>query len=143
MDVEIPARAGCVRPQQARLVGLVDGGLQALGLAEELAADIDVGGVCAHGEAGDERALYQFVRVVAHDLPVLARAGLALVRVDHQEMRLGTDLLGHEGPFEAGGEAGAAAPAQAGGLDLVDDSVPALGQDVLGAVPVAAPARAA
>ena len=52
--------------------------------------------------------------------------GSALVGVDHEIGRPAVGLLGHERPFEAGREAGAAAPAQAGLLDLVDDRVAAL-----------------
>src|SRR5690606_9746630 len=50
--------------------------------------------------------------------------------------------LGHEGPFEAGGEAGTAAAAEARGLDLVGDPVAALLDEALGAGPGAALARA-
>src|SRR5262249_33505679 len=52
------------------------------------------------------------------------------------------DLLGHERPLEASGEARAAAPALAGSLHLVDQPVAALLDDRLGAVPGAALARA-
>ena len=56
-----------------------------------------------------------------HDLAVLAGAGLRLVGVDDEVVRPPVRLLRHEGPFEAGREAGAAAAAQAGVLHLVDD----------------------
>src|SRR3546814_13489517 len=51
-------------------------------------------------------------------------------------------LLRHERPLQPGRETGAAAATQAGGLHLLDDPVPALRQQRLGIVPVAAPARA-
>src|SRR5579864_9380761 len=57
-------------------------------------------------------------------------------------MRAAVGLLGHERPFQAGRKAGAAAPAQAGSLHLVDDLVAAALQDRLGAVPGAARTRA-
>ena len=41
----------------------------------------------AHGEAGDEGALDELVRVLAHDLAVLAGARLGLVGVNHQKRR--------------------------------------------------------
>src|SRR6185295_17518670 len=66
---------------------------------------------------------------------------LALVGVDHQIMRLRSVALGHERPFHAGREAGAAAAAQTGFLHLVDDPVAAFFYDGLGAIPVAALAR--
>src|SRR5262249_27545151 len=47
-------------------------------------------------------------------------------------------LLGHERPFEAGREAGAAATAQVRLLDLVDDGVAAARELALGVVPGAA-----
>ena len=92
----------------------------------------------AHGEAGDQAALDEGVRIVPHDLAVLAGAGLGLVGVDDEIVRPAVGLLRHERPFEAGREAGAAAAAQAGRLHLVDDPVAALVEDRLGAVPGAA-----
>src|SRR5262249_49857945 len=65
-----------VLANQPGLVGLVDGRLQALALAHELTAHVDVADVRAHGVAGDEAALDEEVRLVPHDLAVLAGAGL-------------------------------------------------------------------
>jgi len=48
------------------------------------APDVDVAGARAHAHARDQAALNELVRVVAHDLAVLARAGLRLVGVHHQ-----------------------------------------------------------
>src|SRR6478752_3397773 len=79
---------------------------------------------------------------MADDLSVLATPGLGLVRIDDQEIgfsRLG--LLRHEAPLHAGREAGAAAPAQARRLHLVDDRVLTDGEQPLGVVPVATGAR--
>ena len=80
----------------------------------------------------------QPVRLPAQDLAVLAGARLRLVGVDHQVVRPRPLLLGHEGPLQAGVEAGAAAAAQAGGLDLVADPLRRLRQHVGRAVPDAA-----
>ena len=52
---------------------------------------------------------YQLVRVVAHDLSVLAGAGLALVGVDDEVLGPAVVRLVHEAPLHARGEAGAAA----------------------------------
>ena len=77
VDVAVEREAvDVVLADQPRLIGLVDGALQRLALADELAADVDVGGVRPHGEAGDQAALDQEMRIVPHDLPVLAGAGL-------------------------------------------------------------------
>ena len=70
-----------------------------------------------------------------------ARTGLALVRVDHEVGRLAGQLLvwrRHEAVFETRWKAGAAAAAQAGLLDAVDDPRGALVNKVFGSVPVAA-----
>ena len=56
------------------------------------------------------------MRIALQDLPILERRRFALVAVDGEIAGL-LRLLGHEGPFHAGPEAGAAAPAQAGILD--------------------------
>src|SRR5262249_47008076 len=122
-------------------VGLGDRRFEALALADELAAHVDVAVVGAHREARDQAALDQEMRVVPHDLPVLAGAGLRLVGIDHEIVRTAVGLLGHERPLQPGGKAGAAAPAQARGFHLVDDPVAAFFQDRLAAVPGAAFAR--
>ena len=137
-DVEVVPGPGGVAADEAGGVGLVDGLVEDDGLVEVLAADVDVGGPGAHGEAGEEAALDELVRVLPHDLPVLAGARLGLVGVDDQEGRPAVGLLGHEGPLEAGGEAGAAPAAEAGVLDLLDDPVGALPHDLLGHLVVAA-----
>src|SRR5881227_3648509 len=83
------------------------------------------------------------MRIVPHDLAILAGAGLGLVGVDDEIARPAVGrFLRHERPFQAGRESGAAAAAQARGLHLVDDPVAALVDDTLGAIPRAAAARA-
>ena len=139
-DVEIERPAvDIVLADQLGLIGLIDRGLQVLALADELAAHIDVAGMRAHREAREQAALDQEMRVVPHDLAVLAGAGLGLVGIDHEIARPAVlGFLRHERPFQAGREARAAAAAQARGLHLVDDPVAALVDDRLGAVPGAA-----
>ena len=82
------------------------------------------------------------MRIVTHDLAVLAGAGLRFVGIDHKVVGPLAHLLGHERPLEAGREAGAAPPPQARCLDLVDDPVVALFDERLCAVPGAAAAGA-
>src|SRR5262249_54120728 len=106
---------------------------------DELAADIDVANMRAHRERGDKASLHQRLWIVPHDVPVLAGAGLGLISVDHEIMRPLLYLLRHEGPLQAGGKPGAAATAQAGLLDGVDDRFGAFFDELLGAVPGAAP----
>ena len=142
VEVERPA-VDVVLADQLGLIGLVDRGLQMLALADELAADIDVAGMRAHREAREQAALDQQMRIVPHDLAVLAGAGLGLVGIDDEIARPAVGrFLRHERPFQPGRESRPAAAAQARGLHLVDDPVAALVDDRLGAVPGAAAARA-
>src|SRR4051794_27449460 len=80
VEIEIPA-VPVVLADELRLIGLVDGGLQALALTNELAADVDVAGVRRHGGAGNQTALDQEMRFVPHDLAILAGAGLGFIRI--------------------------------------------------------------
>jgi hypothetical protein len=52
-----PSRCRRRSCRSAGVIGLVDRGLQRLALADELAANVDVGSVRAHREAGDQRSL--------------------------------------------------------------------------------------
>ena len=85
-DVEIVAIL-VVLADQAGVIGFIDRALQSLALADEFAAHIDVGRDSTHGEAGDQAALDQRVRVVAQDIAVLAGAGLGFVGVDDEIAR--------------------------------------------------------
>ena len=87
VHVVVVAGAAGVLAEQPGLVGLIDRGLQALALADELAAHIDVAGARAHRETGDQTALDEKMRIVPHDLAVLAGAGLGLVGIDDQIAR--------------------------------------------------------
>ena len=141
IEIEIPA-VHVALADQLGVVGLVDRRLQCFALADEFAADIDVAGIGAHAEAGDQATLDQEMRIVPHDLAVLAGAGLGFVGVDHEIMRPPVGFLGHERPFQSGRKSGAATAAQARRLHLVDDLVAAAFQNRLGAVPGAARTRA-
>ncbi len=93
-----------------------------------------------HRERCDQRPLDQRMGIVPHDLAVLAGAGLALVGVDDEIGGPPVTLLGHERPLESRGEPRAAAPAQAAGFHDIDDLGAAQPKQILGAVPMAAPA---
>ncbi len=142
VEVEVPARSAGVLAEQAGVVGLLDGGDQVLRLVVELAAHVDVAGVGAHREAGDQATFDQQVRIVTHDVAILAGARFGFVGVHDEIVRTILYLLRHEGPLHAGREAGAATAAQAGFLHLVDDPVDALVEDCLGVVPGTAGAGA-
>merc|ERR1719461_2160648 len=104
-EVEVITRATGVGSQEASVVGLPDGLLQVGGLVVELSSDVDVAGPGSHGGARDQAAFNQSVRVVPHDLAILASSRLALVSVDHQVLGAAVVWLVHEAPLEAAGEA--------------------------------------
>ena len=139
-DVEIPA-VDVVFADQFRLIGLIDRRLQPFALADEFTSNINVAMVRGHRGPGDQATLDEKMRIVPHDLAVLASAGLGFVGIDDEVMRP-VHLLGHERPFQPGRESGAAAAALAGSFAFVDERVAASFQDRLGAVPSAADARA-
>ena len=66
------------------------------------------------------------MRIALHEDAVLVGAGLGLVAVDDEVAR--EHARRAEAPLDAGGEAGAAAPEQAGRLDLLDDLAGRLAQ---------------
>ena len=100
--------------------------------------NVDVGSLGPHGEADHQRPLDQFMRIASQNLSILASARLRLVRVDDQVARplLGGHLR-HEGVFQSRGETGATATPEPRELNLIDDPIGPIGDDVLGAVPVA------
>ena len=119
-DVEVVAGAVDVLAEVAGGVRLLDRGLDPADHVQHLAADVDEGVVGPDREGADDHALHQHVRVGHHQRDVLAGPRLGLVGVDDEVLRLGV-VLRDEGPLHAGREAGAAATAQAGALDLLDD----------------------
>jgi hypothetical protein len=56
--------------------------------------------------AREEATLDELVGVVPHDFPVLAGAGLSLVRVDDKVVGTAVGRFRHKGPLETGGEPG-------------------------------------
>src|SRR5690606_19829328 len=73
MNIEIPA-ALVVLAQQSGIVAFVDRSLQRLALADEFAANVDVGDMRAHRETGNDAALDQRVRIMAENVTILAGA---------------------------------------------------------------------
>src|SRR6202034_2070622 len=140
-NVEVPA-VDVVLANELGFVGLGDRRFQPFALANELPANVDAAGVDPHAAPGDQGPLDKKMRIVQHDLAVLAGTGLRFVGVDDEIARPPVGLLGHERPFETGREPGAAATALAGRLHLVDDGVASLLQDRLGAIPATARTRA-
>ena len=89
----------------------------------ELAADVDMGSVCADEPGGDGHALDEAMGSAQHDLAVLEGPRLALVRVDDDVLR--RRALPQDGvPLDRGGEAGAAAALKPRDLQLGEEGVP-------------------
>ena len=110
-DLEFGFGAEDVFAEKAALVGVGDGAFHDFEEVAILAAQIDEAHLRADGEAGDDGAFDDGVRIVKKDQMIFAGAGLALVAVDEDVFGLG-GLLGNEGPLHAGGESRAAAAAQ-------------------------------
>src|SRR4029077_20804765 len=114
MNIEIKVVAvDVILADQFGFISLIDRGLEMFTLANELTADINVADMRAHGEARDEAAFDEEMRVVPHDLAILAGPGLRLVSVDDEIMRPTIRLFRHERPFEPGRKPSAATSAQA------------------------------
>ena len=125
VDVEAEVAAEDLFAEQAVLARLFDGAGETVDGERILGADVDdalggAGDVAADDHAFDERVGIAFDLIAVH-----VGAGVALVGVadDVLLVRLG---LGEELPLVAGEVAGAAAAAELGGLDLLDDDVGAL-----------------
>ena len=141
VEIEIPT-VDVVLADQLGFISLINRRLQVFALADEFAAHIDVTDVRAHRERRDQATFDEKMRIVTHDVAILAGARLGFVGVDDEIVRPFLHLFGHERPFEACREARAAAAAQARLLHLVDDRLgPAL-ENGLRAVPGAARACA-
>src|SRR5262249_17394021 len=139
-DVEVEAM-NVVLADELGVVGLLDRRFEPLAFAGEFAPDIDVAGVRCHRAAGDQAPFDKKVRIMPHDLAILASAGLGLVGIDHEIVRTAVGLFRHERPFQTGRKSGAAAAALAGSLHFIDDRIAPSIEDRLGAVPGAAPPR--
>ncbi len=87
-----------------------------------LAADVEVALRRARREGGDRHRLDDRERIALHQHPVLERAGLRLVGVADEVVRLG-GLRRDRGPLAAGRERRAAAADELGCGDLVDDGL--------------------
>ena len=106
--------------QQLRFAHFVERVAQELELVQVLAADVDEDALALDRVCGDQATLDQPVRDPEHDLAVLERARLRLVRVHDQIGRLSRPLC-EEARLATRREEGAAAAAQAGVEDLLHD----------------------
>src|SRR5262245_11130899 len=141
VEIKIPA-VHIILADELSIVGLVHRRLKALALTNEFATHIDVTSVRSHGKTGNQAALDQQVRVVAHDLAILASAGLGFVRIDNEVMGPPVRFLRHERPLQAGRKSGAAASTETRSFHLLDDRITAFFQNLFGVIPGALGARA-
>src|SRR5579883_2255991 len=88
VKIEIPARAEDVLAEIAALVGFGDGAIDDIDQIPIFAADENVAFVGLDGPAGNHHTFNQLMRIVLHQQPILAGAGLALVRVTDDVGRL-------------------------------------------------------
>jgi hypothetical protein len=122
--VKVESGTAGVLANETVLVSLLNCALQDGGLVVELTTDVDVCRGTIHGTAGNHTSLDELVRVLAHNLSVLARSWLTLIGVDNQVpwlVVLLPSLWVHERPLETRGETGSTAASQSGLLDLGDD----------------------
>ncbi len=97
-----------------------DGRLQALDRQRVLRAAVDIALIGVDREGRDGHALQDPEGVALENAAIHERARVTLVGVA-DDVLLVTGGLGHGGPLETGGEAGAATTAQAARGDLVAD----------------------
>ena len=93
VNVEVVAGATSVFAEEALVVGLLNSLFELEAFIPKFTPNVDVSGFGAHGEADDECAFDELMRVVSENLPIFASAGLRLVSVDHQIGRSNSQLL--------------------------------------------------
>jgi len=140
VDIKGVSTATTILPHESLLVSLVDGILHRNSLIIELPSNINITSSRIHRPSNDNTALNQLVRILPHDLPVLARPRLALICIDNQVPWPGIFLpprLVHETELHATWKACSSPSAQARCLDFTDQPAVALEKEILCAVPVA------
>ena len=130
-DVELESAAENVVAQQPVFAGLLDGAVQAMHRQRIFGANVDDSFGRAHHVTADDHAFQQRVRIALDLVAVHVGAGIAFIGIadDVLLIRLG---FGQELPLVAGQVSRAAASAQLGGLDLLDDELrPAVDQHLV------------
>ena len=110
----LPQQIGFARLRQCRFKALI--------AFKNFAVNVVIARRRTHGVAADDHAFNQRVRVEHNDVAVFECARLALVGVANHVF-LPFKGARHKAPFQARGEARAAAPAQVGCFEFVDDVV--------------------
>ena len=121
-DREVEAGAEDVLAEESVFLGLSERGLQVQGHLRRVVPGVDVALLRAYGIGAYDQALEHLVRIAGEHGPVHEGRRLALVPVDDDVLGLLRRVLGGL-PFQAGGEAAAAAAAQIGLLHLLQHLV--------------------
>ena len=122
LNVEVEAAVQNIHSQQPVLARLFNGPVEPAYRQRILGAHINNSISRAHHICADHHAFQQRMRIALNLVAVHVSAGIAFIGVADDVLRVGLGL-GQEIPLIAGEEARAAAPAQPGGLDLLDDSI--------------------
>ena len=84
VDIKVIATSTSVLSDKSLVVGFLNSSLELESLEPEFTSDVNIGGLCSHGETNDEGSFYEFVRVISQNLSVLAGSRLRLISVDNQ-----------------------------------------------------------
>src|SRR5205085_11303266 len=86
IKIEVPAM-DIVLANKTRFIGLIDCRLKVLALANELASYVDIADMSAHGGTREQATLDEKMRIVPHDVAVLAGARLRFIGIDDKIVR--------------------------------------------------------
>ena len=127
LDVEVETRlAEDVFAQQAGFAAAGQHGFKLRAQVAVLAAQVDKAFAGAHGPGGEAHAFEDEVGVAVEEDAILEGAGLAFVGVADDDFQFTGGVAG-AGPFDGGGKARTAAPAQVGGLHFGEPAFRAAG----------------
>ena len=122
MQVEAKIRANYIVTQITSGSRCIAGFFHALVGFEYFAMHIVVTNLYPHRIAGDRHALDQQMRVIAHDVSILAGTRLAFIGIAY-DVFFSIVILGHEAPLQARRKSRATAAAQRRQLDLGNDRI--------------------
>ncbi len=125
VNIVIPVRTTGVFAEQTCIIGLIDGLLQSLALADEFTAHINVTSMRAHCETCQQTPFEKFMWLVTHNITVFTCAGLRLISIHHKVMRASVIFFWHERPFQTRRKTGAAPTPQTGCFDFFNHPITA------------------
>jgi len=84
IDIKVVATATGVLSKEALVISFLNCSLNLKTLIPEFTSYVDIGCFCSHSESNNEGTLDKFMRIMSHDLSILARSRLRLIGVDDQ-----------------------------------------------------------